>query len=154
MAKLSLHVNGQSHDLDVEPSTPLVYILRNDLGLKAVKLGCGLEQCGACKVIVDGKAEFSCSSPVGGFEGKTITTSEGLGDPDNPHPVQQAFIDEGAAQCGYCIPGIVITTKALLDENPDPDDEAIYEALGDHLCRCGTHNRILSAIKRAAREAK
>lgn len=152
--KISLNVNGQTHALDVDPSTPLIYILRNDLGLKGVKLGCGLEQCGACKVIVDGEAEFSCSSPVAGFEGKSITTIEGLGTPDNPHPVQQAFIDERAAQCGYCIPGMVIATKALLDTNPQPDDEAIYAALSDHLCRCGTHNRILRAIKRAAKGVK
>ena len=152
--KINLNVNGQAHTLDVDASTPLIYILRNDLGLKGVKLGCGLEQCGACMVIVDGKAEFSCSSPVGGFEGKAITTVEGLGSPDNPHPVQQAFIDEGAAQCGYCIPGIVISTKALLDTNPEPDDEAIFAALADHLCRCGTHNRILKAIRRAAKEVQ
>jgi nicotinate dehydrogenase subunit A len=153
MAKIILNVNDQRHVLNVDASTPLIYVLRNDLGLKGVKLGCGLEQCGACKVIVDGEAVFSCSSPVGIFEGKSITTIEGLGSADKPHRVQQAFIDEGAAQCGYCIPGIVVATKALLDVNPNPDTDEILATLSDHLCRCGTHNRILRAIKRAAREA-
>jgi len=148
--EISLHVNGQEHRLEIDPATPLIYVLRNELGLKGVKLGCGLEQCGACKVLVDGKAEFSCSSPVGGFTGKLITTIEGLGIPDQPDPVQQAFIDERAAQCGFCIPGVVIAARALLDSNPHPDDAAIRAALADHLCRCGTHNRILKAIKRAA----
>ena len=148
--EISLHVNGQEHRLEIDPATPLIYVLRNELGLKGVKLNCGLEQCGACKVLVDGKAEFSCSSPADGFTGKLITTIEGLGIPDQPDPVQQAFIDERAAQCGFCIPGVVIAARALLDSNPHPDDAAIRAALADHLCRCGTHNRILKAIKRAA----
>ena len=148
--EISLQVNGQLHRLEVDPATPLIYILRNELGLKGVKFGCGLEQCGACKILVDGEAVFSCASPVGGFTGKLITTIEGLGSPDQPDPVQQAFIDERAAQCGYCIPGIVIAARALLDSNPHPDDAEIRAALSDHLCRCGAHNRILKAIKRAA----
>lgn len=154
MAELTLHVNGQAHRLDIDPKTPLIYALRNDLGLKGAQLGCGLEQCGACLVLVDGTAEFSCSTPVGSFEGRQITTIEGIGTPDQLHPIQQAFIDERAAQCGYCIPGMIVATKALLDQNPDPSDPEIRQALSDNLCRCGTHASIIKAVKRAARELR
>ena len=152
MPKVSLNVNGKVHHLDVDDKTPLIYVLRNDLGLKGTKLGCGLEQCGACKVIVDGKAEFSCYTPVKAFEKSSITTIEGIGTPDKLHVIQQAFVTECAAQCGYCIPGIIVAIKALLDVNPNPDDEMICEALSDNLCRCGTHGQILKAVKRAAKE--
>ena len=152
MPKVSLNVNGKVHHLDVDEKTPLIYVLRNDLGLKGTKLGCGLEQCGACKVIVDGKAEFSCNTPVEAFEKSSITTIEGIGTPDKLHVIQQAFVTECAAQCGYCIPGIIVAIKALLDVNPNPDDDMICEALSDNLCRCGTHGQILKAVKRAAKE--
>ena len=152
MPKVSLNVNGNTHHLDVDEKTPLIYVLRNDLGLKGTKLGCGLEQCGACKVIVDGKAEFSCNTPAVAFERSSITTIEGIGTPEKLHVIQQAFVTECAAQCGYCIPGIIVATKALLDVNPNPDDEMICEALSDSLCRCGTHGQILKAVKRASKE--
>jgi nicotinate dehydrogenase subunit A len=154
MSKVSLNVNGREHHLDVEAKTPLVYVLRNDLGLKGPKLGCGLEQCGACMVIVDGKAEYSCSSPVAAFENRAITTIEGIGTAENPHVLQQAFVTERAAQCGYCIPGIIVVAKALLDVNPDPSEEEIRDALSDNLCRCGTHARIIKAVMRAATELR
>ena len=154
MSKVSLNVNGREHHLDVEAKTPLVYVLRNDLGLKGPKLGCGLEQCGACMVIVDGKAEYSCSSPVAAFENRAITTIEGIGTAGNPHVLQQAFVTERAAQCGYCIPGIIVVAKALLDVNPDPSEEEIRDALSDNLCRCGTHARIIKAVMRAATELR
>ena len=141
MPKVSLNVNGKVHHLDVDEKTPLIFVLRN-----------GLEQCGACKVIVDGKAEFSCNTPVEAFEKSSITTIEGIGTPEKLHVIQQAFVTECAAQCGYCIPGIIVATKALLDVNPNPDDEMICEALSDNLCRCGTHGQILKAVKRAAKE--
>lgn len=154
MSKVSLTVNGQEHHLDVDPKTPLVYVLRNDLGLKGPKVGCGLEQCGACMVLVDGKAENSCSTPVAAFENRPIITIEGIGTPDDPDPIQAAFAGERAAQCGYCIPGVIVAAKALLDADPDPSDEAIGEALSGNLCRCGTHARILKAIVRAAKEMR
>ncbi|NQW02083.1 MAG: (2Fe-2S)-binding protein [Rhodospirillales bacterium] len=154
MTEISLTVNGKVHRLDVDAKTPLVYILRNDLGCKGVKLGCGLEQCGACLVLVDGKTEFSCSTPVAAFAGKAITTIEGIGTVDDLHPIQQAFVAERAAQCGYCIPGIIVATKALLAANPDPSDSQIREGLAQNLCRCGTHASILKAVKRAAREMR
>jgi nicotinate dehydrogenase subunit A len=130
----------------------LLYVLRNDLGLTAAKFGCGLEQCGACKVIVDGEAVLSCRSPVESFAGRQITTLEGVGTPAQLHPLQRAFIAEEAAQCGYCIPGIIIAAKVLLDRNPRPTDAEIREALAVHLCRCGTHARIIKAVQRAAQE--
>jgi len=148
---IALDVNGEMHRVRVDPSTPLLYILRNDLGLPGAKSGCGLEQCGACKVLVDGEALPTCRAPVASFRGRAIVTIEGLGDPEHLHPIQQAFVDEEAAQCGYCIPGMIIGAKALLDRNPDPSDEEIGEALAIHLCRCGTHARILRAVRRAAR---
>jgi nicotinate dehydrogenase subunit A len=154
MSKVSLTVNGHDHHLDVDEKTPLIYVLRNDLGLKGAKLGCGLEQCGACMVLVDGKAEFSCSTPVAAFENRAITTIEGIGSVDNLHALQQAFATERAAQCGYCIPGVIVAAKALLDANPDPSIEEIRDALSDNLCRCGTHAQIIKAILRTAKEMR
>lgn len=150
MTMICLKVNGRDHRVDVDPKTPLIYILRNDLGFKGVKLGCGLEQCGACLVMVDGQTEFSCATPVQAFEGKEITTIEGLGSIQDLHPIQQAFVQERAAQCGYCIPGVIIAAKALLDQNPHPTDAEIRDGLSKNLCRCGTHASILKAVKRAA----
>jgi nicotinate dehydrogenase subunit A len=154
MTEITLQVNGREHRLDVDAKTPLIYVLRNDLGHKGVKLGCGLEQCGACLVLVDGKTAFSCAAPVTAFAGKSITTIEGIGTADALHPIQQAFVAERAAQCGYCIPGIIVATKALLDANPDPSDAEIRDGLAQNLCRCGTHAAILKAVRRAAREMR
>jgi nicotinate dehydrogenase subunit A len=149
---VTLVVNGKQHAVKAAPDTPLLYVLRNDLELNGAKFGCGLAQCGACTVIVDGQPIRSCVTPVGDLAGRKITTIEGLGTIEKPHPVQKAFIDEQAAQCGYCINGMVITTKAFLDTNPKPSDAEIREALAGNLCRCGTHARILRAVARAARE--
>ena len=154
MGNIRINVNGCEHQLEVDERTPLIYILRNDLGLKGTKLGCGLEQCGACKVIVDGKAVFSCNSPVSSFANCSITTIEGLGTPENLHPIQKSIVKEKAAQCGYCIPGIIMAAKALLDSNPYPDKEMLCEAFADNLCRCGTHPQILKAVMRAASEMR
>ena len=151
---IALEVNGRVIQVEAEPGTSLLLVLRNDLGLTAAKFGCGLEQCGACKVIVDGEAVYSCREPVEAFAGRRITTLEGIGSADDLHPLQRSFLDEQAAQCGYCIPGILIAAKALLDRNPDPDDAEIRAALEDHLCRCGSHARIIAAVKRAARQAR
>ena len=148
---IALDVNGRTCRVRVDPSTPLLYVLRNDLDLPGAKFGCGLEQCGACKVLVDGEALPTCRAPVASFRDRTIVTIEGLGDPDHLHPIQQAFIDEEAAQCGYCIPGMIVGATALLEKNPDPSDEEIRAALAIHLCRCGTHTRIVKAVRRAAR---
>jgi nicotinate dehydrogenase subunit A len=147
---ITLTVNGQTHSLSVEPETPLIYILRNDLGLKSPKFGCGLEQCGACKVIIDGEAAPSCRLPVALAQGRQIVTLEGLGTLEALHPVQQAFLDEQAAQCGFCTAGMIVAAAALLDQNPQPDEADIRQALAVHLCRCGTYHRILRAIQRAA----
>jgi nicotinate dehydrogenase subunit A len=149
---LVLRVNGSEHEVRAAPETPLLFVLRNDLGLRAAKLGCGLEQCGACAVLVDGEATPSCHAPVASFVGRTITTPEGIGTPADPDPVQAAFATEGAAQCGYCIPGMVVAARALLDRVAAPSDAEIREALDGHLCRCGTHPRILRAVRRAAAE--
>jgi nicotinate dehydrogenase subunit A len=151
---VTLSVNGRTHSLDVEPDTPLLYVLRDDLALHGPKFGCGLAQCGACTVIVDGQAMRSCSVEVGKVAGKKITTLEGLGTSAKPDPIQKAFIDEGAAQCGYCINGMVMTSKALLAKNPNPSDRQIRQALAGNLCRCGTHVRIVKAVKRAAAAMK
>jgi nicotinate dehydrogenase subunit A len=148
---LSLKVNGREHALQVPPQAPLLAVLRNDLRLNGPKYGCGLGECGACTVLVDGVAARSCVIPAGGVEGREIVTLEGLGTLRAPHPVQQAFIDEQAAQCGYCITGIIMAAKALLDRTPSPTDDDIDQALERHLCRCGTHNRIRRAIHKAAR---
>ncbi len=147
---VTLSINGKTQQLDVEPDTPLLYVLRDDLELRGAKFGCGLGQCGACTVIVDGKAERSCSIAVSKVAGKKITTLEGLGSSAKPHPIQKAFIDEGAAQCGYCINGMIMTSKALLDRTPHPSEKQIRQALAGNLCRCGTHPRIIRAVKRAA----
>ncbi|HZN25162.1 MAG TPA: (2Fe-2S)-binding protein [Burkholderiales bacterium] len=144
---IMLTVNGRAHDVAADPETPLLYVLRNDLRLKGARYGCGAGLCGACMVIIDGKAVQSCDVPVSAVAGKSITTIEGIGSSDNPHPLQQAFIREQAAQCGYCITGIIMSAKALLDEKPAPSDAELREALGGNLCRCGTHTRILRAIK-------
>jgi len=143
-------VNGKSHQLDVEPNTPLLYVLRDNLGLHGPKFGCGLAQCGSCTVLVDGKALRSCVAPVSQIQGKVVTL-EGLGTPEKPHPVQQAFIEEQAAQCGYCINGMVMQTAAFLASRPtSPSERDIRRALQNNLCRCGTHQRIIAAVKRAA----
>ncbi|MBV9522817.1 MAG: (2Fe-2S)-binding protein [Alphaproteobacteria bacterium] len=147
-------VNGKSRRVTVEPETPLLYILRNDLGLNGPKFGCGLGQCGACTVILGDEAVRSCLAPIGGIGDLTVTTLEGLGTAHKPHPLQRAFIAEQAAQCGYCINGMIMQAKALLDHNPKADEGAIRAALEDNLCRCGTHHRIIRAVQRAAREMK
>ncbi len=150
MASITLTVNGSARTLDVrDPDKPLLYALRNDLNLKGAKYGCGLGQCGACTVIVDGEAVRSCTSPVSAFAGKKITTIEGLGSPDKPHKVQAAFIAEQAAQCGYCTNGMVMSGAALLEKTPKPTAEQVKDALAQNLCRCGTHERIVSAVVKA-----
>ncbi|OCK56000.1 (2Fe-2S)-binding protein [Bradyrhizobium sp. LMTR 3] len=148
---MTLKVNGREHQVDVEADTPLLYVLRDDLKLNAAKYGCGLGQCGSCTVIVDGKAVLSCVVPMVLLEGKHITTLEGLGTIAEPAPIQRAFMEEQAAQCGYCIPGMMMRAQALLQKNSKPTDEQIRAELEPHLCRCGTHMRILRAIHRAAR---
>jgi nicotinate dehydrogenase subunit A len=145
---LRLAVNGRVEQVDADPSTPLLTVLRNDLGLTGAKLGCGLEQCRGCAVIVDGEAVTSCATPVEAFAGKRITTVEGIGAPGALDPLQQALVDEHAAQCGYCIPGIVVALRALLDRTPRPGEAEVREALAGHLCRCGAHPRILRAVRR------
>jgi nicotinate dehydrogenase subunit A len=150
MAKISLRVNGKAQVVDVEPDMPLLYALRNDLELNGPKYGCGLAQCGACTVIMDGGAIRSCVTPVSAAQNRAVTTLEGLGSTKNMHRIQRAFVDEQAVQCGYCINGMIMTTKALLDKNPKPTDSQIKEALAGNLCRCGAHVRILRAVKRAS----
>jgi len=147
---IRLNVNGRNHDVDADPDTPLLYVLRNDLGLNGAKFGCGLGQCGACTVIVDGAAVFSCLTPIAMLPGRAVTTIEGLGTIHAPGPVQRAFIEEQAAQCGYCIPGMVMRAQALLTRTPNPPEPEIREALNPNLCRCGTHMRILAAVRRAS----
>lgn len=144
-----LNVNGKAVEVDADPDTPLLYVLRDDLELNAAKFGCGLGQCGACTVMVDGEATLSCITPVVLLADRAITTVEGLGTIDNPGPVQRAFIEAQSAQCGYCIPGMMMAAQALLQKNANPDDAAIRRALNTNLCRCGTHMRIIAAIKRA-----
>ena len=147
---IRLTVNGQDHEVDAEPDTPLLYVLRDDLGLNGAKFGCGLGQCGACTVLVDGAAVFSCLTPVAALPGRAVTTIEGLGSADNPGPVQRAFIQEQAAQCGYCIAGMVMRAQALLAREPHPTEQQIRDGMNPNLCRCGTHMRILAAVRRAA----
>jgi nicotinate dehydrogenase subunit A len=151
---ISLTVNGKKHRVDVQPDTPLLYVLRNDLELNGPKFGCGLGQCGACTVIMDGAPVLSCVTPVSAAEGHNILTLEGLGSIEKPHPVQKAFIDEQAAQCGFCINGMIMESKALLDKTPDPSEKEITAALEPHLCRCGAHKDIVRAVRRAARDMK
>jgi aerobic-type carbon monoxide dehydrogenase small subunit (CoxS/CutS family) len=147
---IALQINGKSHEIDADPSTPLLYVLRNDLELHGPKFGCGLGQCGACTVHIDGKATFSCILPIAAVGDRKITTTEGLLENGKPNKVQQAFIDEQAAQCGYCISGMVMRAQALLSVNPHPSDDEIRNYMRPNLCRCGTHAAILRAVKRAA----
>jgi nicotinate dehydrogenase subunit A len=148
---ITINVNGKDHAVEADPDSMLLYALRDDLGLHGPKFGCGLSQCGACTVIIDGAATRSCVTPLSSVAGSKITTLEGLGTPEKPHPLQQAFIDEQAVQCGYCINGMIMTAKAFLDGNPHPSRDDIKEALNDNLCRCGTHMRIVRAVERAAK---
>jgi len=150
MAKYTLKVNGRTQSVDVEPDTPLLYVLRENLALKGPRFGCGLGQCGACTVHLDGQAVRSCMLPVGELKGAAITTLEGLGSSARPSKLQQAFIKEQAAQCGYCVNGMIMTSAALLARNKTPSEAEIREALAGNLCRCGTHQRIVAAVKRAA----
>jgi nicotinate dehydrogenase subunit A len=147
-------VNGLSHEVAAAPETPLLYVLRNDLGLNGSKFGCGLGQCGACAAIVGGKLVRTCSVALAEVEDAPIVTLEGLGTMQKPHPLQKAFIDAQAAQCGYCSNGMIMAAKALLDRNPKPSDVEIKDALADQLCRCGTHNRIVSAVRKAMEPAR
>jgi nicotinate dehydrogenase subunit A len=147
---LRLHVNGREHTVAAAPDAPLLTVLRNDLGLNGPKYGCGLGECGACMVLVDGVAARSCAIPAGGAAGRTITTLEGLAADGTLHPVQQAFVDAQAAQCGYCLNGMIVATVALLARNPAPSDAQIRAALSHNLCRCGTHLEIIDAVRRAA----
>src|SRR5437867_8904414 len=148
MSKITLRVNGRSETVDVDPTTPLLYVLSDDLELRGPKFGCGLGQCGACTVISGGRAIRSCVTPVSAVANSDITTLEGLGTPEHPHPIQTAFIDEQAAQCGFCLNGVILTAKAFLDQNPKANDAEIQQALAGVLCRCFTHTRMLQAIKR------
>jgi nicotinate dehydrogenase subunit A len=151
MQPIRLIVNGSAVSVSAREDTPLLDVLRNHLGLKGTKFGCGLEQCGCCMVLVDGKPEKSCGRPLSAVAGKSVVTIEGMGTSERPHPLQQAFLDEQAGQCGYCLPGILISAKALLDRNPSLTRAQIAEALDDNICRCGSHIRILRAVERAAR---
>ena len=150
MSMVSLDVNGRSQRADVELDSPLLYVLRDNLGLTNPRFGCGLGQCGACTVLINGDAVRSCTLPVSSALGKTIVTLDGLGTPERPHPVQQAFIDEQAFQCGYCMNGWVLASKALLDKNPSPTDQDIRRGLEGLICRCGSHIAVLQAVRRAA----
>jgi nicotinate dehydrogenase subunit A len=150
MSAIALTVNGTSHSVDVDPATPLLYVLGDDLGLRGPKFGCGLGQCGSCTVIVGGRAVRSCVTPVSAVAGAPVTTLEGLGTPEKPHPLQRAFIEEQAAQCGFCLSGVILTAKAFLDQNPKPTDAQISQAMSGVLCRCFAHVRMFRAIKRYA----
>ena len=147
---ITIKVNGESRSVPAEPDTPLLYVLRNDLELNGAKFGCGLAQCGACTVLLDGKAVRSCVTPVSAVATGDIVTIEGLGSIDKPHPLQRAFMEEQAAQCGYCIAGMIMSAKELLDRTPHPSETEVRTALAGNLCRCGTHNRIVRAVLRAA----
>ena len=150
MPKISLRINSKARVVDVDSDVPLLYVLRNDLELNGPKFGCGLAQCGACTVTMDGNAIRSCVTPVNAAQNHAVTTLEGLGSTKKMHPVQQAFVDEQAVQCGYCINGMIMTAKAFLDKNPKPTDSDIKQALAGNLCRCGTHIRIVRAVKRVS----
>jgi nicotinate dehydrogenase subunit A len=152
MSSVTLTVNRQRHTLDVDPTTPLLYVLSDDLGLRGPKFGCGLGQCGACTVISSGRAIRSCVTPVSAVGAAEITTLEGLGTVDRPHPIQKAFIEEQAAQCGFCLSGVILTAKAVLDQNPKATDAELRQALSSVLCRCFTNVRMLRAIERYRRE--
>jgi nicotinate dehydrogenase subunit A len=147
---IALHVNGRPVTVAAEAATPLLDVLRNQLDLKGSRYGCGLEQCGSCMVLVDGEPAYACSREIGTVAGRSITTIEGIGSTAQPHPLQQAFLDEQAGQCGYCLAGILMSAKALLDRNPSPTRADIVAALDKHLCRCGAHPRILRAVEKAA----
>jgi nicotinate dehydrogenase subunit A len=147
---INIKVNGALHSVPAEPDTPLLYVLRNDLGLNSAKFGCGLAQCGACTVLVDGKPLRSCVTSIDMLGQSEITTVEGLGTLEQPHPLQVAFMTEQAAQCGYCIAGMIMSAKALLDRNPQPSEADVRQGLAENLCRCGTHNRIVRAVLKAA----
>ena len=147
---INLKVNGVSRSVPAEPDTPLLYVLRNDLELNGAKFGCGLAQCGACTVLVDGRAVRSCVTPISVVGTSEITTIEGLGTIDKPHPLQRAFMEEQAAQCGYCINGMIMTAKELLDRNPKPTEKEVRDGLAANLCRCGTHGRIIRAVLKAS----
>jgi len=150
MSMIQLKVNSRLHNLDVEPTTPLLFVLSDELGLRGPKFGCGMAQCGACTVILRGHVVRSCVMPVSAVGQDEITTLEGLGTSHKPHPIQQAFIDEGAAQCGFCLSGVILTAKAVLDQKPQASDQEIGKALGGVLCRCFTHVRMLRAIRKYA----
>ena len=152
MTQITLNVNGSSQALELEPDMPLLYALRNHLGLNGAKYGCGLGQCGACTVIVDDQPVFSCLTPCAGLEGKKVRTVESLGTAEHPGSLQQAFIDKQAAQCGYCIAGMLMRAQSLLERNPHPDEQTIREHMSVNLCRCGTHLRIIEAINLVARQ--
>jgi nicotinate dehydrogenase subunit A len=154
MSKISLRVNGRQYTVDVDPATPLLFVLADELGLNGPKFGCGMAQCGSCTVILRGQIVRSCVMPVSALRQDEVITLEGLGTPEKPHPIQQAFIDEGAAQCGFCLSGVILTAKAVLDQKPDATDEEIGEALGGVLCRCFTHVRMLRAIRKYANARK
>jgi nicotinate dehydrogenase subunit A len=151
---IELNINGRTHAIDADPNTPLLYVLRDHLALSGAKFGCGLGQCGACTVMVDGQAAFSCLTPISVLPGRRIKTVEGLGTIEQPGPVQRAFIDEQAAQCGYCIAGMIMRAQALLEKNPSPTEAEIRRHMMPNLCRCGTHMRILRAVRRAAEQMR
>ena len=154
MSRISLKVNGRVHAIDVDPASPLLFVLADELGLRGPKFGCGMAQCGACSVIVRRRVVRSCVTPVSAVGEDEVTTLEGLGTPEKPHPIQQAFIEEGAAQCGFCLSGVILTAKALLDEKPGATDREIREALGGVLCRCFAQVRMLRAIRKYAATRK
>lgn len=152
--QFSLNVNGKKHTVQVDPETPLLFVLNDELGLRGPRFGCGMAQCGSCTVIMHGQVVRSCVMPVRAVGQDEITTLEGLGTPEKPHPIQQAFIEEGASQCGFCLSGVILTAKATLDAKPDASDQEIREALGGVLCRCFTHTRMLRAIRKYAEARK
>jgi nicotinate dehydrogenase subunit A len=149
-----VRVNGADHEVACDPDTPLLYVLRNDLGLLGAKFGCGLGLCGACNVLVDGQPVHSCDTPVWAVAGKAVTTVEGLGEGGRPHPLQETFVEQQALQCGYCTAGMLVTGAALLERDPDVDDAGVRRALDGNLCRCGAHNRIVRAVLAAAEERR
>ena len=151
---MNLTVNGKTHSVDIDPSTPLLYVLSDDLALRGPKFGCGLGQCGCCTVLVKGRPVRSCITPVSTVAGSEITTLEGLGTIERPHPIQKAFVDEQAIQCGFCLSGVMLTAKAALDANPKASDAQLRQALATVLCRCGTHTRMYKAIRRYAQEVR
>src|ERR1700736_6707962 len=148
MKKITLRVNGRTHTVNVDPDMPLLFVLNDDLALRGPRFGCGMAQCGACTVLIRGQVMRSCVMPVSAVGRDEVITLEGLGTPEKPHPIQQAFIDEGAAQCGFCLSGVILTAKALLDENPKASEQHVREAMSNVLCRCFTHTRMMRAIKR------